>query len=129
VFLLTRSNQFRTYEALRREHDAQIIRVAMESGLRISPEQWSALLYGDQKHKSDMQSIIDKLLSLGIATSGLSELIVAIRRSQDQHSLLEKIVPHLEKLLRVDINIDKSEPLLAPRLTNRVRLPKEPRHS
>jgi hypothetical protein len=55
-----------------------------------------------------MQSIIDKLLSQGIATSGLSELIVAIRRSQDQHNLLEKIVPHLEKLLRVDINIDKS---------------------
>ena len=53
--------QFRTYEALRREHDAQIIRVAMEAGLRISPEQWSALLYGDQKHKSDMQSIIDKV--------------------------------------------------------------------
>lgn len=51
----------RTYEALRREHDAQIIRVAMEGGLRISPEQWSALLYGDQKHKSDMQSIIDKV--------------------------------------------------------------------
>jgi RING finger/CCCH-type zinc finger protein len=100
--------EFRTYEALRREHDAQIIRVAMESGLRISPEQWSALLYGDQKHKSDMQSIIDKLLSQGIATSGLSELIVAIRRSQDQHNLLEKIVPHLEKLLHVDINIDKS---------------------
>ena len=52
-----------------------------------------------------------QLLSLGIATSGLSELIVAIRRSQDQHSLLEKIVPHLEKLLQVDINIDKSKPL------------------
>lgn len=33
----------------------------MEGGLRISPEQWSALLYGDQKHKSDMQSIIDKV--------------------------------------------------------------------
>ena len=35
----------------------------MEGGLRISPEQWSALLYGDQKHKSDMQSIIDKVCS------------------------------------------------------------------
>ena len=37
----------------------------MESGLRISPEQWSALLYGDQKHKSDMQSIIDKVSTSG----------------------------------------------------------------
>ena len=52
-----------------------------------------------------------QLLSQGVATSGLSELIVAIRRSQDQHNLLEKIVPHLETLLKVDINIDKSKPL------------------
>ena len=35
--------------------------MAMEAGLRISPEQWSSLLYGDHKHKSDMQSIIDKV--------------------------------------------------------------------
>ena len=49
---------------------------------------------------------------MGIATSGLNELIVAIRRSQDQHNLLEKIVPHLEKLLQVDINIDKGKSLL-----------------
>ena len=53
--------QFRSYECLRREHDGQIIRMAMEAGLRISPEQWSTLLYGDHKHKSDMQSIIDKV--------------------------------------------------------------------
>ena len=53
--------QFRTYETLRREHDSQIIKMAMDTGLRISPEQWSTLLYGDHKHKSDMQSIIDKV--------------------------------------------------------------------
>jgi len=33
----------------------------MEAGLHISPEQWSALLYGDDEHKSHMQSIIDKV--------------------------------------------------------------------
>ena len=54
-------SQFRSYESLRREHDGQIIRMAMEAGLRISPEQWSTLLYGNHKHKSDMQSIIDKV--------------------------------------------------------------------
>ncbi len=57
--------QFRSYELLRREHDAQIIRMAMEAGLRISPEQWSSLLYGIHKHKSDMQSIIDKVIVRG----------------------------------------------------------------
>lgn len=58
--------EFRTYEALRREHDSQIVQIAMEAGLRIAPDQWSSLLYGDQSHKSHMQSIIDKVKSLQI---------------------------------------------------------------
>lgn len=56
--------QYRNYDALRREHDSQIVQIALEAGLRISPEQWSALLYGDQTHKSHMQSIIDKVRSI-----------------------------------------------------------------
>lgn len=55
--------EFRTYEALRREHDSQIVQIAMEGGLRIAPDQWSSLLYGDQSHKSHMQSIIDKVFT------------------------------------------------------------------
>ena len=54
-------SQFRTIESLRREHDAQIVQIAMEAGLRIAPDQWSSLLYGDTAHKSHMQSIIDKV--------------------------------------------------------------------
>lgn len=53
--------QFQSYEALRREHDAQIMRIAMESGLRIGPEQYSNLLYGKNNYKSQMQSILDKV--------------------------------------------------------------------
>lgn len=64
--------EFRTYEALRREHDAQIVHIAMEAGLRISPEQWSSLLYGDLVHKSHMQSIIDKVPSFIIKHALLS---------------------------------------------------------
>ena len=59
--LMQLKEEFRTYEALRREHDAQIVQIATEAGLRISPEQWSSLLYGDTAHKSHMQSIIDKV--------------------------------------------------------------------
>ena len=61
IYTYVLSFQFRTYDALRREHDSQIVQIALEAGLRISPEQWSALLYGDQGHKSHMQSIIDKV--------------------------------------------------------------------
>lgn len=60
--LMELKEDFCNYEALRREHDSQIIQIAQEAGLRIAPEQWSALLYGDQMHKSAMQSIIDKVL-------------------------------------------------------------------
>ena len=59
--LMQLHTSFRTYEELRRAHDAEIMQVAMETGLRISPEQWSSLLYGDIAHKSQMQSNIDKV--------------------------------------------------------------------
>ena len=58
--------EFRNYESLRREHDSQIVSIALENGLRISPEQWSSLLYGDNTHKSHMQSIIDKVFVFNI---------------------------------------------------------------
>ena len=54
-------DEFRTYENLRRQHDLQVVQIAFEAGLRISPEQWSSLLYGDASKKSHMQSIIDKV--------------------------------------------------------------------
>ena len=59
--LMQLKEEFRQYEALRREHDSQIVQIALEAGLRISPEQWSSLLYGDVAHKPHMQSIIDKV--------------------------------------------------------------------
>ncbi|KAK0416303.1 hypothetical protein QR680_012405 [Steinernema hermaphroditum] len=58
--LMELKEEFRNFEALRREHDAQIVQIATEAGLRISPDQWSSLLYGDAHHRSHMQSIIDK---------------------------------------------------------------------
>lgn len=54
-------------------------------------------------------TLYTQLISQGAASSGLSELIIAIGRSQDPYDLSERIVPHLELLLKIDINIDKSE--------------------
>ena len=51
---------------------------------------------------------LSQLISQGAAASGLSELIVAIRRSQDPYNLSEKIVSHLEVLLKVGIAGDRS---------------------
>ncbi|OQV17670.1 Roquin-1 [Hypsibius exemplaris] len=85
--LMELKEEFRTYETLRREHDAQVIQIAQEAGLRIAPEQWSSLLYGDQQHKSQMQSIIDKLQTSQFFSQSIQELLVAVQRSGDPENL------------------------------------------
>jgi len=64
--LMTLRPEFRNYTALRREHDTQIVKIALESGIRFSPEQWSSILYGDNNQKSHMQSIIGNIICLVI---------------------------------------------------------------
>lgn len=90
--LMQLKEEFRTYESLRREHDAQIVQMAMEAGLRISPDQWSALLYADQAHRSHMQSIIDKLQSMTSSfKQNLEEML-----SAPAHPLVGQMLPLLK---------------------------------
>lgn len=99
--LMQLKEDFRTYEALRREHDAQIVQIATEAGLRIAPDQWSALLYGDTVHKSQMQSIIDKLQSPQSFSQSVHELIIALQRTGDPGKL-SVLRSHLELLAEID---------------------------
>ncbi|XP_014291504.1 roquin-1 isoform X1 [Halyomorpha halys] len=101
--LMQLKEEFRSYEALRREHDAQIVQIATEAGLRIAPDQWSALLYGDSAHKSHMQSIMDKLQSPGSFGQSVQELVIALQRSGDP-GCLASLRPHLEHLAAIDPN-------------------------
>ncbi|XP_056875478.1 roquin-2 isoform X4 [Takifugu flavidus] len=107
--LMQLKEEFRTYEALRREHDAQIVHIAMEAGLRISPEQWSSLLYGDLVHKSHMQSIIDKLQSPESFAKSVQELTIVLQRTGDPANLTN-LRPHLELLANIDHNPDAPTP-------------------
>ncbi|XP_041095092.1 roquin-2-like isoform X2 [Polyodon spathula] len=107
--LMQLKEEFRTYEALRREHDAQIVHIAMEAGLRISPEQWSSLLYGDLAHKSHMQSIIDKLQSPESFAKSVQELTIVLQRTGDPANL-NRLSPHLELLANIDHNPDAAPP-------------------
>lgn len=99
--LMQLKDEFRSYEALRREHDSQIVQIAFESGLRIGPDQWSALLYADQSHRSHMQSIIDKLQSRSTYQQGVEELR-ALSNSQTSmlipayRHFLSQVIPCLE---------------------------------
>ncbi|XP_061656210.1 roquin-2 isoform X2 [Phyllopteryx taeniolatus] len=107
--LMQLKEEFRTYEALRREHDAQIVHIAMEAGLRISPEQWSSLLYGDLVHKSHMQSIIDKLQSPESFAKSIQELTIVLQRTGDPANLTS-LRAHLELLANIDHNTDDAAP-------------------
>uniref|UniRef100_A0A8B9GRR0 RING-type E3 ubiquitin transferase n=1 Tax=Astyanax mexicanus TaxID=7994 RepID=A0A8B9GRR0_ASTMX len=107
--LMQLKEEFRTYEALRREHDAQIVHIAMEAGLRISPEQWSSLLYGDLVHKSHMQSIIDKLQSPESFAKSVQELTIVLQRTGDPANLNSLRAP-LELLAALDHNPDAAAP-------------------
>ncbi|CAD6208499.1 GSCOCG00010499001-RA-CDS, partial [Cotesia congregata] len=99
--LMQLKEEFRTYEALRREHDAQIVQIATEAGLRIAPDQWSALLYGDTGHKSHMQSIIDKLQTPQSFAQSVQELMIALQRTPDPGQL-SSLRPQLELLAGID---------------------------
>ncbi|XP_050548992.1 roquin-1 [Daktulosphaira vitifoliae] len=101
--LMQLKEEFRTYENLRREHDAQIVEIATEAGLRIAPDQWSALLYGDSAHKSHMQSIMDKLQSPQSFSQSVQELIIALQRTGDP-AKLSSLRSNFELLAAVDPN-------------------------
>uniref|UniRef100_A0A8C7E635 RING-type E3 ubiquitin transferase n=1 Tax=Naja naja TaxID=35670 RepID=A0A8C7E635_NAJNA len=107
--LMQLKEEFRTYEALRREHDSQIVQIAMEAGLRIAPDQWSSLLYGDQSHKSHMQSIIDKLQTPASFAQSVQELTIALQRTGDPANLT-RLRPHLELLANIDPSPDAPPP-------------------
>lgn len=99
--LMQLKSEFRDYESLRREHDAQIVQVAIEAGLRVSPDQWSSLLYGDQAHRSHMQSIIDKLQSPQAFGHLIKELLAALHRNNDPESLMS-VIGHFERIAAFD---------------------------
>ncbi|KAL0279816.1 UNVERIFIED_CONTAM: hypothetical protein PYX00_001297 [Menopon gallinae] len=107
--LMQLKEEFRNYEALRREHDAQIVQIATEAGLRIGQDQWSSLLYGDMTHKSHMQSIMDKLQTPQSFSQSIQELVMALQRSGDPGNL-SHLRTHLELLASIDPSPESSPP-------------------
>lgn len=105
--LMQLKEEFRTYKNLRKEHDAQIVQIATEAGLRIAPDQWSALLYGDPNHKSDMQSLIDKQQSPQSFGQSVQELMIALQRTGDPANLSALRV-HLKNLADIDASSDSN---------------------
>jgi Roquin II domain/Zinc finger C-x8-C-x5-C-x3-H type (and similar) len=105
--LMQLKEEFRTYKALRKEHDAQIVQIATEAGLRIAPDQWSSLLYGDPDHKSDMQSLIDKQQSPLSFGQSVQELMIALQRTGDPANL-SALRSDLKNLAAIDSSPESS---------------------
>ncbi|XP_061401561.1 uncharacterized protein LOC133337345 [Musca vetustissima] len=107
--LMQLKEEFRNYEALRREHDAQIVQIATEAGLRIAPDQWSSLLYGNTSHKSHMQSICDTLQTPSSFAQSVQELVLALQRTGDPTNL-SSLRPHLKHLASIDPSPESPPP-------------------
>ncbi|CAF1437733.1 unnamed protein product [Rotaria magnacalcarata] len=107
--LMQLKSEFRNYESLRREHDSQIIQIAMEAGLRISPEQWSSLLYGDTQHKSSMQSIIDKLSTPASFSQAIQEFLIVLQRAGDTSKHLSLLKTEFEFLSQIDFGNNEQQ--------------------
>ncbi|XP_023291779.2 roquin-2 [Lucilia cuprina] len=107
--LMQLKEEFRDYEALRREHDAQIVQIATEAGLRIAPDQWSSLLYGNTSHKSHMQSICDTLQTPSSFSQSIQELVLALQRTGDPTNL-SNIRSHLKHLANIDPSLEGPPP-------------------
>ncbi|XP_075159855.1 RING finger and CCCH-type zinc finger domain-containing protein roquin [Haematobia irritans] len=107
--LMQLKEEFRNYEALRREHDAQIVQIATEAGLRIAPDQWSSLLYGNTSHKSHMQSICDTLQTPSSFAQSVQELVLALQRTGDPTNL-SNLRPHLKHLATIDPSPESPPP-------------------
>ena len=101
--------EFRTYDTLRREHDTQIVQIATEGGLRIAPDQWSSLLYGDSAHKSHMQSIMDKLQTPQSFGQSVQELVIALQRTGDPGGLAS-LRSQLDCLTGIDPSPESESP-------------------
>ena len=107
--LMQLKEELRSYEALRREHDSQIVQIATEAGLRIAPEQWSSLLYGDNAHKPHMQSIIDKLQTPQSFSQSVTELVIALQRTGDPGNL-SRLRPHFDLIANIDPTSEAPSP-------------------
>ena len=107
--LMQLKEEFRTYSSLRREHDTQIVEIATEAGLRIAPDQWSSLLYGDAAHKSHMQSIIDKLQTPQSFSQSVQELVIALQRTGDPGKLAV-LRPQLDILTNIEPSPESCQP-------------------
>lgn len=97
--LMQLKEEFRNYEKLRCQHDMQIVEISRDFGLRIGPEQWSCLLYGDNNHRSHMQSIIDKVLTRQTLLQSTEELLAVLQKSGDPLELSIELQPLLNFLV------------------------------
>ncbi len=78
-------------------------------GLRISPEQWSSLLYGDTQHKSSMQSIIDKLSTPASFAQAIQEFLIVLQRAGDSSKHLSYLKSDFEYLAQIDFGNNEQQ--------------------
>ncbi|CAD5216408.1 unnamed protein product [Bursaphelenchus okinawaensis] len=102
--LMQLKDEFRVYPSLRREHDSQIVQIALEAGLRIAPEQWSQLLYGDSVHKQQMDSIIEQLAEPHTLTQNEEQALRGILQEGEDGHRTEQVIRAIQDVMKVEMH-------------------------
>lgn len=102
ICLFRLRNDIRSLEEFRHHYNLNVIKLATDhknvsshspDPIRMTPEHWSLILYGDTHRRSEMQSILDKIQ----IKPSLKELQQILRRNKDPFNLVP-ILPRLEEL-------------------------------
>ena len=101
--LMQLKEEYRDYARLRREHDTQIVQIALEAGLHISADAFSFLLYGDSSHRECMEGILDAVeASPQSVNQSVGELRALVARNDD--STLIILLDEMQAVLLADEN-------------------------
>ncbi|KAI3409936.1 RING [Globodera pallida] len=105
--LMQLKEQFRSFETLRFEHDSQIVQIAIDAGLSVSPEYWASLLYADHRKRTHMLTVCDRISSKSIQTDALRKLIDKKQTERNLFGIQTKL-EHFDALLSAE-NLNASE--------------------
>ncbi|CAF2617245.1 unnamed protein product [Rotaria sp. Silwood2] len=99
-------SEYEKYENLRGVFDSTFIGMMIKTGLIVSSEQWSSLLYGDAKYEVAMEIIINKFSTSDIYTKSIEKLVQILYQVGVEQENLLKFQTHLKFLPTIHLNIN-----------------------
>ncbi|CAF4978857.1 unnamed protein product [Rotaria sp. Silwood1] len=99
-------SEYEKYENLRGVFDSTFIGMIIKTGLIVSSEQWSSLLYGDVKYEVAMEIIIKKFSTSDTFTKSIEKLLQILEQAGVHQNNLSKFETSFKFLPTIYLNIN-----------------------